>query len=152
MHIWHTDFVCDSVSHSIYCCKILQNVISLFTSVFRTWIASRDTQMAPSSMSVMVHLSEEVSDTSILSTMSVIGALNSAREKIQNSLDKMEKCIEKCLQEVNHSIKGISTHKSHESLVLACKYNTSLGGDSAADEIMKSIHLLLQKTEFYIYF
>ena len=71
-----------------------------------------------------MHPSRELSYMSNSSTASLVEALNLVGTDIQNSLDNMQKCIEKGLHEVNQSIKEIETLNQCHIFLMADKYMT----------------------------
>ena len=62
-----------------------------------------------------MHSSRKLCNMSILSTTSVVGALNLVGTYIQNSVHNMQKCIEKGLHEMNQSV-GTDIQNSFNNL------------------------------------
>lgn len=71
------------VLYSIFLCKIVQNMISSFTSLFKPHNVSVDNQLVPHSKSVIVH-SLNLGHEQFL--YSLVGALNSGEVDIQSRL------------------------------------------------------------------
>ena len=100
-------------------------------------------------MNVTVNHSQDFTDMSNLSSISVIGTLNAVGAELRNNLVKMEKC----LQDVNQSIKEILRSNQHESLLLVekYKYGASIGNRNDND-ILASQEGPPQKSEFFVEF
>ena len=107
-------FFCQFLCHVIYFCLKANLMASLFKSVLKTLPVSASNQISPSSMSVTVHPSKELSEMSNLSTTSVVTALkvlqkslvmglqefqNSIGMEMTNICDNMQKLVEICFRE-----------------------------------------------------
>ena len=102
IYIYWRGFTCQFLSHIIH--FFLRSVcvmISFFTSIFKSENVVEGN--SPPLMNVTMHPSNEFSDMSNLSATNVVAVLNLVRMD-WNSDENRQKCIEKCLHEVNQSV------------------------------------------------